>query len=71
MDYSDVAAVVLARSITNQASGGVLSSIGHALTSDDTHTVGAAINASGNDAFWVMPTDRTMAKVRAGPCLQL
>ncbi len=63
VDCGDIAALVLARSVSHKKKAGVVSSITSAITADDEHTTLAAMNFSHNSPFWAVPTERRMDKV--------
>lgn len=63
LDAGDIAAVVLARNLTQQKTAGVLADVSHAVHYDGEHTAIASMNFSHQNAFWAVPLARKMDKV--------
>ena len=66
IDTSDIAAVVLDRSVSARREPGVVHAIASTFADDGSHTAIAAMNFSHHNAFWAVPVTRTMDKVRRG-----
>ena len=65
VDFGDIAALVLARSVSHRRRSGVLSKVASALTADEEHTTLAALGLSQRNPFWSVDESRSMDKVRA------
>ena len=64
LDASDLAAVVLSRSVSAQKQAGIVSAVTAALTFDEEHATVASMNFSHSNPFWAVPVERRMDKVR-------
>ncbi len=54
---------IVANGVSSLRSAGLLSRLAHALSSDDAHAVQQAVNFTGRDPLYAVPTTRTMDSV--------